>query len=267
MITIPVRSTGAGSRRPIRDPTYPPTTEPAASSTTAAQSRSADEDEDHAGHHVAGHHGQRLERVDDPELEVQPEPEDGHHHHAGAGAEVAAVHAGQGREEPGHRRHRGARLRRLSPVPGAQPGGDPRLGADQQAGEEDQPRHHGLEDLRRQRQQQYGARDGPDRAGDEHRGCGARLLPQLAAVAPRPAEAPGVRPTVLEAFATTGGSPTASSTGKLSSDATPTVEVKIPAPNPAARTARCSRPLIVTTLVTTPRPSAGVGTALLGLPR
>ncbi len=62
---------------------------------------------------------------------------------------------------------------------------------------------------------------------------------------------------MLEAFATTGGSPTASSTGKLSSDATPTVEVKIPAPNPAARTARCSRPLIVTTLVTTPATNCG----------
>ena len=59
-----------------------------------------------------------------------------------------------------------------------------------------------------------------------------------------PLSAPGVRPTVLEAFATTGGSPTASSTGKLSSDATPTVEVKIPAPNPAASTASYSRPLI-----------------------
>ena len=49
---------------------------------------------------------------------------------------------------------------------------------------------------------------------------------------------------MLDAFATTGGSPTASSTGKLSSEATPTVEVKIPAPNPAASTANNSRPLI-----------------------
>ena len=59
---------------------------------------------------------------------------------------------------------------------------------------------------------------------------------------------------MLEAFATTGGSPTATSTGKLSSDATPTVEVKIPAPSPAASTANISRPLIVTTLVTTSGP-------------
>ena len=49
---------------------------------------------------------------------------------------------------------------------------------------------------------------------------------------------------MLEALATTGGSPTATSTGKLSSEATPTVEVKIPAPNPAASTASNSRPLI-----------------------
>src|SRR3954449_3352159 len=53
----------------------------------------------------------------------------------------------------------------------------------------------------------------------------------------------GVIPTVLDAFATTGGRPTATSTGKLRSVATPTVEVRIPAPKPAPSTASCSRPV------------------------
>ncbi len=48
---------------------------------------------------------------------------------------------------------------------------------------------------------------------------------------------------MFEALATTGGRPIATSTGKLRRDATPTVEVKIPAPNPAASTANISGPL------------------------
>ena len=39
-------------------------------------------------------------------------------------------------------------------------------------------------------------------------------------------------PRVLETLATTGGSPSATRTGKLSSDATPTVDESTPAPNP-----------------------------------
>ena len=81
---------GRSARRRTR-----PTTEPAASSTTARQSSSATDHEDHRGHHVGRHHGQRLEGVDDPELQVDAEAEHGHHHHARAGAEVAAVHPGQ----------------------------------------------------------------------------------------------------------------------------------------------------------------------------
>ena len=49
---------------------------------------------------------------------------------------------------------------------------------------------------------------------------------------------------MLEALATTGGRPSATRTGKLSSEATPTVEVRIPAPSPAASTASCSRKVI-----------------------
>lgn len=50
-------------------------------------------------------------------------------------------------------------------------------------------------------------------------------------------------PNVFDTLATTGGIPMAISTGKLISDATPTVEVSIPAPSPAATTASCCVPV------------------------
>ena len=51
---------------------------------------------------------------------------------------------------------------------------------------------------------------------------------------------PGIRPRVLDTLATTGGRPRATSTGKLSSDATPTVDESTPAPNPVASTRSAS---------------------------
>ena len=48
---------------------------------------------------------------------------------------------------------------------------------------------------------------------------------------------------MLDALATTGGIPSAISTGKLSSEATPTVVVRTPAPSPAASTTSCSVPV------------------------
>ena len=59
------------------------------------------------------------------------------------------------------------------------------------------------------------------------------------------------------ALATTGGRPTASRMGKLSNDATPTVDVRTPAPKPAATTASCSRPV---TGLFEPMPSLPVST-------
>ena len=92
-----------------------------------------EEEEDDRRHDVRGHHGERLEGVDDAQVDVETEAEDGHHHHAGAGAEVAAVHPGQGRPGGRERRH-------LHPVgcvravAGTQPAADPRLDADEDAG-------------------------------------------------------------------------------------------------------------------------------------
>ncbi len=71
---------------------------------------------------------------------------------------------------------------------GAQPAVDPRLGADQDAGDQDQPRHHGLEDPGRQRQQQQRPGDGADGAGDQHDRGDRRVLAQLAPVAEGPAQ-------------------------------------------------------------------------------
>ena len=74
-------------------------------------------------------------------------------------------------------------------MPGAEPRGDPRLGADQQAGEEDQPGDDGLEDPGRQPQQQRGPRHAAGQAGDDDGRGDPGVLPQLAPVAPRAAEA------------------------------------------------------------------------------
>lgn len=59
------------------------------------------------------------------------------------------------------------------------------------------------------------------------------------------------------ALATTGGRPTATRMGKLSNDATPTVDVRTPAPKPAATTASCSTPV---TGLFEPMPSLPVST-------
>ena len=48
---------------------------------------------------------------------------------------------------------------------------------------------------------------------------------------------------MFDTFATTGGIPSAMSTGKLSNEATPTVVVRTPAPSPAASTTSCSVPV------------------------
>ena len=58
-----------------------------------------------------------------------------------------------------------------------------------------------------------------------------------------PLNAPGSSPIVFDALATTGGIPSAIRAGKLINDATPTVEVSMPAPSPAAMTASCSGPV------------------------
>ena len=58
----------------MRAPTYPPKTEPAAKSSTATQSQVGHEEKDHARDQVRGNHCQRLERVEDAELQVGAEP-------------------------------------------------------------------------------------------------------------------------------------------------------------------------------------------------
>ena len=142
-----------------------------------------DDEEDQAGHDVGGEDGERLEGVDDPQLEVGAEAEDRHHHHARPGAEVAAVHAGQGGEEGGDRRHPGARLGGVAGLPAAQPARDPRLRTHQEAGEQDQPRHDALEHAGRQGEQQDRSQHGAAGAGDDDGGGDDRVLAQLAAVA------------------------------------------------------------------------------------
>ena len=139
------------------------------------------------------------------------------------------------------RRHRGP-LGAAHVVPAAQQLGDPGLDADQEAGEQDQPGRDRLEDSAGQGQQEQDApATASDRAGQRDGEGDAGMLTQLALGSrSEPLSPAGVMPTVFDALATTGGRPTASRTGKLSSDATPTVEVRMPAPSPAARTASCS---------------------------
>lgn len=52
---------------------------------------------------------------------------------------------------------------------------------------------------------------------------------------------PGTRPRVLDTLAVTGGSPVASSTGKVMSVPDPTMVLMVPAPMPAANTATDSQ--------------------------
>ena len=148
--TTSTRSSVGGSRRPMRAPTYPPTTEPAASSTIAAQSRSATTRKISAGDDVGGQHRQRLEGVDDPQLEVESRAR-------GRPPSSRPTRRRSSRRTPrsGWRRTvvtgdiRVARLGRVRrPSRCRSQRGDPRLRADQQAGEEDQPRHDRLEDAR-----------------------------------------------------------------------------------------------------------------------
>ena len=176
-----------------------------------------------------------------------PSAEDGHHHHARAGAEVAAVHPGQRGEERRHRRHR-ARAARAGVALVAVPRSQRVIRGWTPTSRQVKRISHGTtasKTVGRQGEQQHRADDGPDGAGDEHdRGdrAGARAA-RRGSRTTRSAPA-GVSPTVLEALATTGGRPTATSTGKLSSDATPTVEVRMPGAEAGQRGRRAARAVV-----------------------
>lgn len=76
-------------------------------------------------------------------------------------------------------------------MPLAQPPGDPGLHTDQQAGEEDQPRHDRLEDPGRQADQQRGTGDGAQGADEDDRPGDRTGLAGLVAIAEDTAQAAG----------------------------------------------------------------------------
>ena len=82
-------------------------------------------------------------------------------------------------------------VRRGVAVPAAYPLPDRRLGADQQAGEQDQPGDDLLEHLGREGEQEDRAGDRPDGAGEDHQRGDDGVLAQLAPVAERAAQPAG----------------------------------------------------------------------------
>ena len=138
-----------GRRQPAADarPDVPADDRPRASRPIARQSRSATTTKIAPATRLAASTARVLSAFTTRRLEVGAESQDGDHHHAGAGPEVADVHAGEvaktvvrgdircrGRWASGsvRRRRTQAEIVGLEPQPAG--------------GEQDQPRHDGLED-------------------------------------------------------------------------------------------------------------------------
>ena len=150
------------------------------------------EDEDQPGHHVADHQRQRPQPGDDLERQVGAEAEHGDHHHAGAGAEVAAVHPGQRGEEGRHGGEVVARLRRCRRAAAAgQPAGD--LGCAPTSRQVNRISHGTTASKTpggSAEQHDRADAGAHDAAGQDHP-AHPWVLPQLRAVAVRPAEPAG----------------------------------------------------------------------------
>src|ERR671910_2610916 len=136
------------------------------------------DDEHRAGHQVGDAGEYVLRGVDALERLVQAQAEHGDQQDALPGTEVAAVRTGQGDEQPDERPPV------VVPRPVTQPPDQPRLDDQQNAGQQDEHRHDGLERGFRQHEQEHGPGDGTQRRARTETEQPGSLPRELSTVAP-----------------------------------------------------------------------------------
>ncbi|GAA3069922.1 hypothetical protein GCM10020000_62990 [Streptomyces olivoverticillatus] len=137
------------------------------------------EEEEHRGNAVDDDGEDVLERVDALEFVAEQQAHEGEVEHALCGAEVAAVGAGDQQSEEQGDAAVGVGVGAVALAAAGEGPGEPGLEDDEDQGDADERGDDGVECLRREREQEYGAGESADEGGDAEADDAAALAERV----------------------------------------------------------------------------------------